>query len=101
MVIGLSPRWPMKSTILPHICPLNLGGIELCSDFQALSDQFYQSPEHHKFVRQQFINQEWSENLVSRNIDLVYGGGSVGLMVLISQAVYDEGMLLGYLDMVL
>ncbi|KAL5990605.1 hypothetical protein ACLOJK_011508 [Asimina triloba] len=28
---------------------------------------------------------------VSRNIDLVYGGGSVGLMGLISQAVYDGG----------
>ncbi|MBA0794832.1 hypothetical protein Gohar_019123, partial [Gossypium harknessii] len=29
--------------------------------------------------------------LVSRNIDLVYGGGSVGLMGLISQAVFDGG----------
>ncbi|KAJ4963894.1 hypothetical protein NE237_023833 [Protea cynaroides] len=29
--------------------------------------------------------------LVERNIDLVYGGGSVGLMGLISQAVYDGG----------
>lgn len=28
---------------------------------------------------------------VSRNIDLVYGGGSVGLMGSISQAVYDGG----------
>ncbi|KAL7200232.1 hypothetical protein ACSBR1_032202 [Camellia fascicularis] len=28
---------------------------------------------------------------VERNIDLVYGGGSVGLMGLISQAVYDGG----------
>ncbi|XP_059626794.1 cytokinin riboside 5'-monophosphate phosphoribohydrolase LOG1-like isoform X1 [Cornus florida] len=28
---------------------------------------------------------------VSRNIDLVYGGGSIGLMGLISQAVYDGG----------
>lgn len=25
--------------------------------FRALSDQFYRSPEHHKFVRQQVINQ--------------------------------------------
>ncbi|MED6211339.1 hypothetical protein PIB30_072774 [Stylosanthes scabra] len=32
---------------------------------------------------------------VSRNIDLVYGGGSIGLMGLVSQAVHDgEGMLL-------
>lgn len=28
---------------------------------------------------------------MSRNIDLVYGGGSIGLMGLISQAVYDGG----------
>ncbi|XP_039138724.1 cytokinin riboside 5'-monophosphate phosphoribohydrolase LOG3-like [Dioscorea cayenensis subsp. rotundata] len=32
-----------------------------------------------------------AHELVSRNIDLVYGGGSVGLMGLISQAVYDGG----------
>ncbi|XP_043713772.1 cytokinin riboside 5'-monophosphate phosphoribohydrolase LOG1-like [Telopea speciosissima] len=29
--------------------------------------------------------------LVERNIDLVYGGGSVGLMGLVSQTVYDGG----------
>ncbi|XP_020088212.1 cytokinin riboside 5'-monophosphate phosphoribohydrolase LOG7-like isoform X2 [Ananas comosus] len=29
--------------------------------------------------------------LVERNIDLVYGGGSVGLMGLVSQAVYNGG----------
>ncbi|ESR37788.1 hypothetical protein WN944_027843 [Citrus x changshan-huyou] len=34
---------------------------------------------------------ELSKELVARNIDLVYGGGSVGLMGLISQAVYDGG----------
>ncbi|CAN6692377.1 unnamed protein product [Malus baccata var. baccata] len=34
---------------------------------------------------------ELGEELVSKNIDLVYGGGSVGLMGLISQAVYDGG----------
>jgi len=28
---------------------------------------------------------------VSRNIDLVYGGGSIGLMGLISQAVFEGG----------
>ncbi|RYR70400.1 hypothetical protein Ahy_A03g016893 isoform B [Arachis hypogaea] len=31
------------------------------------------------------------KELVSRNIDLVYGGGSIGLMGLVSQAVYDGG----------
>ncbi|GAV67832.1 Lysine_decarbox domain-containing protein [Cephalotus follicularis] len=31
------------------------------------------------------------KQLVDRNIDLVYGGGSIGLMGLISQAVYDGG----------
>ncbi|KAK4741878.1 hypothetical protein SAY87_025466 [Trapa incisa] len=34
---------------------------------------------------------ELGEELVARNIDLVYGGGSIGLMGLISQAVYDGG----------
>lgn len=34
---------------------------------------------------------------VQRKIDLVYGGGSVGLMGLISQTVYDGGChVLGY-----
>ncbi|XP_065005424.1 probable cytokinin riboside 5'-monophosphate phosphoribohydrolase LOGL6 [Musa acuminata AAA Group] len=31
------------------------------------------------------------KELVERNIDLVYGGGSVGLMGLVSQAVFDGG----------
>ncbi|TKW05480.1 hypothetical protein SEVIR_7G178800v4 [Setaria viridis] len=34
---------------------------------------------------------ELGEELVSRNIDLVYGGGSVGLMGLVSRAVYNGG----------
>ncbi|XP_042456050.1 cytokinin riboside 5'-monophosphate phosphoribohydrolase LOG3-like isoform X4 [Zingiber officinale] len=34
---------------------------------------------------------ELGNELVSRNIDLVYGGGSVGLMGLVSQAVYEGG----------
>ncbi|XP_010264655.1 PREDICTED: cytokinin riboside 5'-monophosphate phosphoribohydrolase LOG1-like isoform X1 [Nelumbo nucifera] len=34
---------------------------------------------------------ELGKELVSRNIDLVYGGGSVGLMGLVSQAVYNGG----------
>jgi len=34
---------------------------------------------------------ELGNELVSRNIDLVYGGGSVGLMGLVSQAVYNGG----------
>nr|KYP68543.1 UPF0717 protein At5g11950 family [Cajanus cajan] len=34
---------------------------------------------------------ELGKELVSRNIDLVYGGGSIGLMGLVSQAVYDGG----------
>ncbi|XP_039052631.1 cytokinin riboside 5'-monophosphate phosphoribohydrolase LOG1-like [Hibiscus syriacus] len=34
---------------------------------------------------------ELGRELVSRNIDLVYGGGSIGLMGLISQAVFDGG----------
>ncbi|XP_047063905.1 probable cytokinin riboside 5'-monophosphate phosphoribohydrolase LOGL10 [Lolium rigidum] len=34
---------------------------------------------------------ELGKELVARNIDLVYGGGSVGLMGLVSQAVYSGG----------
>ncbi|CAL5426519.1 hypothetical protein ACSBR2_033021 [Camellia fascicularis] len=34
---------------------------------------------------------ELGTELVSRNIDLVYGGGSIGLMGLVSQAVYNGG----------
>ncbi|KAJ6739583.1 CYTOKININ RIBOSIDE 5'-MONOPHOSPHATE PHOSPHORIBOHYDROLASE LOG1 [Salix koriyanagi] len=34
---------------------------------------------------------ELAKELVSRNIDLVYGGGSIGLMGLISQAVFNGG----------
>lgn len=33
----------------------------------------------------------WNLEKVSRNIDLVYGGGSIGLMGLVSQAVYEGG----------
>ncbi|KAM0009586.1 hypothetical protein Hdeb2414_s0087g00785551 [Helianthus debilis subsp. tardiflorus] len=37
------------------------------------------------------------KELVERRIDLVYGGGSVGLMGLVSQAVHDGGRhVLGY-----
>ncbi|KAM0902649.1 hypothetical protein ACQ4PT_019176 [Festuca glaucescens] len=34
---------------------------------------------------------ELGKELVAREIDLVYGGGSVGLMGLVSQAVYSGG----------
>lgn len=34
---------------------------------------------------------ELGHELVKRNIDLVYGGGSTGLMGLVSQSVYDGG----------
>ncbi|KAJ8616044.1 hypothetical protein MRB53_035416 [Persea americana] len=34
---------------------------------------------------------ELGNELVSRNIDLVYGGGSIGLMGSVSQAVYEGG----------
>jgi Na+/serine symporter len=37
---------------------------------------------------------------VSRNIDLVYGGGSIGLMGLVSQAVHDGGRhVIGYITL--
>ncbi|MQL95649.1 hypothetical protein Taro_028320, partial [Colocasia esculenta] len=34
---------------------------------------------------------ELGRELVAKNIDLVYGGGSIGLMGLVSQAVYHGG----------
>ncbi|GAA0140030.1 hypothetical protein Leryth_000739 [Lithospermum erythrorhizon] len=34
---------------------------------------------------------ELGKELVSRNVDLVYGGGSIGLMGLVSRAVYSGG----------
>ncbi|TMW84306.1 hypothetical protein EJD97_025447 [Solanum chilense] len=34
---------------------------------------------------------ELGKQLVEKGIDLVYGGGSVGLMGLVSQAVHDGG----------
>ncbi|WOK92886.1 cytokinin riboside 5'-monophosphate phosphoribohydrolase LOG1-like [Canna indica] len=37
------------------------------------------------------INSSENRRQVERNIDLVYGGGSVGLMGLVSQAVHDGG----------
>jgi predicted Rossmann-fold nucleotide-binding protein len=34
---------------------------------------------------------------VARGVDLVYGGGSIGLMGMVSQAVYDGGRhVIGY-----
>ncbi|RYR48611.1 hypothetical protein Ahy_A07g034655 [Arachis hypogaea] len=38
-----------------------------------------------------YIHEKLPKSLVERNIDLVYGGGSIGLMGLISQVVYDGG----------
>ncbi|KAJ1389933.1 LOG family, partial [Sesbania bispinosa] len=39
------------------------------------------------------------KQLVERNIDLVYGGGSIGLMGLISQVVFDGGRhVIGYVN---
>nr|XP_011460262.1 PREDICTED: cytokinin riboside 5'-monophosphate phosphoribohydrolase LOG7-like isoform X2 [Fragaria vesca subsp. vesca] len=35
---------------------------------------------------------ELGNELVQRNIDLVYGGGSLGLMRLVAQAVHDGGL---------
>ncbi|CAA3000662.1 cytokinin riboside 5'-monophosphate phosphoribohydrolase LOG8-like isoform X1 [Olea europaea var. sylvestris] len=46
-------------------------------------------PGHRKVFSDAAI--ELGNELVNRKIDLVYGGGSVGLMGLISQRVYDGG----------
>ncbi|XP_010244087.1 PREDICTED: probable cytokinin riboside 5'-monophosphate phosphoribohydrolase LOGL10 [Nelumbo nucifera] len=39
----------------------------------------------------QIAANQLGKELVERSIDLVYGGGSIGLMGLVSQAVYDGG----------
>ncbi|ONK76576.1 uncharacterized protein A4U43_C03F29750 [Asparagus officinalis] len=44
-----------------------------------------------KKARYQEAAIELGNELVERNIDLVYGGGSIGLMGLVSQAVHDGG----------
>ncbi|KAJ0963619.1 hypothetical protein J5N97_028741 [Dioscorea zingiberensis] len=42
--------------------------------FRALSDQFYRSPEHHKFVRQQVINQlESNPEIYEGYVPMAYG----------------------------
>ncbi|XP_078182430.1 OVARIAN TUMOR DOMAIN-containing deubiquitinating enzyme 12-like isoform X1 [Carex rostrata] len=42
--------------------------------FRALSDQFYRSPEHHKFVRQQVINQlESTRDIYEGYVPMEYG----------------------------
>uniref|UniRef100_A0A162A8H7 Cytokinin riboside 5'-monophosphate phosphoribohydrolase n=1 Tax=Daucus carota subsp. sativus TaxID=79200 RepID=A0A162A8H7_DAUCS len=46
---------------------------------------------HGKKISYQDAAIQLAKELVSRNIDLVYGGGSIGLMGLISQAVHDGG----------
>ncbi|GAV60623.1 Lysine_decarbox domain-containing protein, partial [Cephalotus follicularis] len=41
---------------------------------------------------------EFAQELVARRLDLVYGGGSIGLMGLVSQAVHQAGgNVLGYI----
>ncbi|KAL3818944.1 hypothetical protein ACJIZ3_004849 [Penstemon smallii] len=47
------------------------------------------NPGHRKVFSDAAI--DLGNEMVTRNIDLVYGGGSVGLMGLISQRVYDGG----------
>ncbi|KAH7523526.1 hypothetical protein FEM48_Zijuj06G0020700 [Ziziphus jujuba var. spinosa] len=46
---------------------------------------------HGKSPSYQLAAIQLGQQLVERNIDLVYGGGSIGLMGLVSQAVYDGG----------
>ncbi|KAK9163117.1 hypothetical protein Syun_004019 [Stephania yunnanensis] len=44
-----------------------------------------------EFIECDPLVQKGLHSTVERNIDLVYGGGNVGLMGLVSQAVYDGG----------
>ncbi|XP_054819581.1 cytokinin riboside 5'-monophosphate phosphoribohydrolase LOG1-like isoform X2 [Prosopis cineraria] len=46
---------------------------------------------HGKNPSYQLAAIQLAKQLVERNIDLVYGGGSIGLMGLVSQAVFDGG----------
>lgn len=49
-------------------------------------------------VRSDAVSWDCGGMQVSRNIDLVYGGGSVGLMGLVSQAVHEGGRhVIGYI----
>lgn len=45
-----------------------------CFQFRALSDQFYRTPEHHKFVRQEVVNQVIvNGNYILLTVSLVCG----------------------------
>jgi cytokinin riboside 5'-monophosphate phosphoribohydrolase len=46
---------------------------------------------HRPAGEQNSFNQSTITEQVARSIDLVYGGGSIGLMGLVSQAVYGGG----------
>lgn len=50
--------WLLHIMLLKVIYAIFLTNIVI--QFRALADQFYQSPEHHEFVRQEIVNQvDW------------------------------------------
>jgi hypothetical protein len=50
-LLALSPRRRLEDALKTLDC------IATILQFRALSDQLYQSPDHHEFVREQIINQ--------------------------------------------
>ncbi|KAH7669605.1 Ubiquitinyl hydrolase 1 protein [Dioscorea alata] len=59
--------------LLYDLVELKVQGDGNCQ-FRALSDQFYRSPEHHKFVRQQVINQLMSNpEIYEGYVPMAYG----------------------------
>ncbi|XP_028206389.1 cytokinin riboside 5'-monophosphate phosphoribohydrolase LOG3-like [Glycine soja] len=59
------------------------------SKFKRICGFYGSSPDKKSTYQDAAI--ELGNELVSRNIDLVYGGGSIGLMGLVSQDVHDGG----------
>ncbi|KAG6466045.1 hypothetical protein ZIOFF_076152 [Zingiber officinale] len=96
------PRSEMNDAIVklvaPRLCNLTYLDVSYCSKIGACAIEAFGSLSFrsrplrpHRF---QFLRQGKSIALlvpVKKRIDLVYGGGSVGLMGLISQTVYDGG----------
>ncbi|KAG6468605.1 hypothetical protein ZIOFF_073293 [Zingiber officinale] len=96
------PRSEMNDAIVklvaPRLCNLTYLDVSYCSKIGACAIEAFgslsfrsRSLRPHRF---QFLRQGKSIALtvpVKKRIDLVYGGGSVGLMGLISQTVYDGG----------
>ncbi|KAG5515545.1 hypothetical protein RHGRI_036551 [Rhododendron griersonianum] len=91
---------------LYELIEMNIQGDGNCQ-FRALSDQFYRTPEHHKFVRQEVVNQLKScPEVYEGYVPMAYGdylkkmskNGEWGDHVTLQAAADSKGLKLGRLD---